>query len=152
MKRFILIFLIVLLVGCTKKEIKKEERILSKGELVCVYKESRVNENLIYSSYYSFKFNDNGILEGATNVELVEFDGSLDSVKDRYKKELLENIKEYNNIDGISVSKSIEKDKYYFTVDMDNSKMNNKTKEKFLLDKDRITLYNIFTNNKYTCE
>ena len=30
--------------------------------------------------------------------------------------------------------------------------MDDKTKEKFLLDKDRITLYKIFTQDKYTCE
>ena len=83
---------------------------------------------------------------------MVEFDGSLDSVKDRYKNELLNVIKEYNNIDGISVAKTIEKDKYYFTIDMDNTKMDDDTKERFLLDKDRITLYKLYTKEKYTCE
>ena len=30
--------------------------------------------------------------------------------------------------------------------------MNDETKNDFLLDQDRISLYNYYTNNKYTCE
>lgn len=153
MKKILLILIIILLTGCNNKKEEKEEKIISsKGELVCVYKEDRANENATYTSYYSFNFDNNGILKGATNLEMIEFDGTLDSVKKKYKDELLENIKDYKDIKGIKVSKTFEKNKYYFTVDMDNTIMSDEIKKDYLLDQDRISLYKIFTNNKYTCE
>lgn len=153
MKKVLIILIIFLITGCgNKKETKEEKKISSKGELVCVYKENRLNDNATYSSYYSFNFDNNGILKGATNVEMVSFDGSLDSVKKRYEKELLENVEEYKNIKGIKVSKKLEKDRYYFTVEMDNTKMSDEVKKEYYLDQDRITLYKMFTIDKYTCE
>ena len=52
MKKYILLLVIFLLAGCTNKEKSNDTKILSKGELICVYKENRINENLTYSSYY----------------------------------------------------------------------------------------------------
>ena len=86
MKKYLVLLFIILLVGCNKKEVVEDKEVISfKGRLVCGYKENRVNENVIYSSYYTFNFNDNGILEGANDVEMVEFNGTLDSIKDKDK-------------------------------------------------------------------
>ena len=153
MKKYLVLLFIILLVGCNKKEVVEDTEVISfKGRLVCGYKENRVNENVIYSSYYIFNFNDNGILEGASNKESVELNGALDSIKDKYKKALDESIKDYDDIKGIKVTKSIEDNIYSFTVDMDNTKMDDDIKKDYLLDYDRISLYKLFTNNKYTCE
>lgn len=152
-KLFLFIFLILIFTGCNKKEKEVEpKKVLSYGELVCVYKVQNTTDNTIYTSSYVFNFDDNGILNGATNKETIEFYNSLDSVKNEYKKNLEEILKEYDDIDGVNAKKYIEENKYYFEVIMDNSKMNDDIKKNYLLDQDRISLYNYYTNNKYTCE
>ena len=155
MKKITLLLLMLLLIsGCGKNKIKEEknEKILSTGDLVCGYKEERINENVIYSSVHIFNYNDNGILNGASNIESVEFNGTLDSVKDNYKKALEDNIKSYKDIEGVTVEKNIEKNKYSFEVKLDNKKMSEEKKEEYLLNLDRITLFKIFTGDGYSCE
>lgn len=155
MKKIIYILLVVILVsGCNskKKESKEEKTISSKGDLVCAYKLKNTSENTLYTSYYEYNFNDNGILNTAKNVEIIEFEDSSDEVKDKYKEEIKEIIKEYDDIDGIEVSTNYEDNKYSFTINMDKSNMDKDTIEKFMLDEDRLNLYNQYTDAGYTCE
>lgn len=155
MKKIILILLIILITtSCKKSEDtrEKQKKILSYGELVCVYKEQNTSDNTMYTSLYIFNFDNNGILNGATNRETIEFNDSSKEVKNDYKDNLEEAIKDYEDIKGIDVKKYIEENKYYFEVIMDNNKMSDEIKKDYLLDLDRINLYNKFTNNKYTCE
>ncbi len=155
MKKIIYILLCVFILSGCKKETKvekEEKNVSSKGDLVCAYKLKNTTENTLYTSYYEYNFNDNGILKGAKNVESIEFDNSSDKVKDSYKDEIKEIIKEYEDIDGIEVTTKYEDNKYLFTVIMDNSKMNKETIEKFLLDEDRVGLYTQYTDAGYTCD
>ncbi len=154
MKKYILLFILVLIIsGCKNKdEIKQDKKISSKGELMCVLNIDYKNQNAIYTSYYLFKFNDNGILNGASNVETVEFENASDYIKNKYKEQLLDIVEEYNDIKGIKVKKNLDKNKYSFEVSMDNSNMDDEVKEKFLLDMDRISLYKYYTEQNYTCE
>ena len=152
-KKLFSLLVIISIIGCGKKEEKIEtKKVLSYGELICVYKEQNNSDNTIYTSLYIFNFDNNGILNGASNKETIEFLKSNKDIKDKYKKSLDEIIKEYNDINGIEVKKELEDNKYSFEVIMDNNKMNDETKNDFLLDQDRISLYNYYTNNKYTCE
>ncbi len=155
MKKYLSLFFIVLLVsGCqSHKEETVSEKISSHGELICVYKENRVNENTLYTSYYLFSFNDQGILKGATNQEIIEFSSNTqDSLKKKYEQALEESIKTYDDIKGVSVTKKIEDDKYSFTVKMDNNEMDENIKADYSVDMDRINTYKKFTSMGYTCE
>ena len=152
-KKLLCLLVIIFIIGCGKKEEKIDtEKVLSYGELICAYKEQNNSDNTIYTSLYIFNFDNNGILNGASNKETIEFLKSNKDIKDKYKKSLDEIIKEYKDINGIEVKKELEDNKYSFEVIMDNNKMNDETKNDFLLDQDRISLYNYYTNNKYTCE
>ena len=154
MKKCLLILFMVLLVcSCKKNEDKKEEvKILSTGELVCGYKEQRVNENVIYTSVHVFNYNKNGILVDVKNIESVEFDGTLESVREKYKKALEEDVNNYKDIKGISVEKNLEKSKYSFEVNINKDEISEELKDKFLLTYDRKTVYKIFTADGYSCE
>ena len=153
-KTIYMLFILIILSGCKQntKEKEDDKKVLSKGDLVCAYKLRTTSENTIYTSYYEYNFNDNGILKGAKNVESIEFENSSDEVKENYKKEIEEIIKEYDDIDGIEVTTKYEDNKYSFTVVMDNSKMDEETISKFTLDEDRVGLYNQYTDAGYTCE
>lgn len=154
MKKYLFIIILILLVsGCKKnKEEKPVQKISSKGQLMCISKIDYTNQNVIYTSYYLFNFNDNGILKGASNVESVQFSNTPDHIKDKYKDELNNVIKEYKDIDGVEVKKDISDEKYSFEVSLDNTKMDEETKENFLLNLDRISLYKLYTSEGYTCE
>ena len=154
MKKVLCMLIIIILVtACNKKEeVLEEKNVSSKGDLVCAYKLKKSYENTLYTSYYEYNFNSNGILKSAKNVESVEFDNSSDEVKDNYKEEIKEIIKEYDDIDGIEVSTKYEDNKYYFTVNMDKNEMSEDTIKKFMLDEDRVSLYNQYTSAGYTCE
>lgn len=148
-----ILFILFIITGCGNKNLKEEEKnILSYGELICVYKAQNTSEKTIYTSSYVFNFDDTGILNGATNKETIEFYDSTKEIKDQYKNELDEVIKEYKDIEGIELKKSIENNKYSFEIIMDNNKMSDEIKEQYLLDLDRISLYKLFTKDKYTCE
>lgn len=154
MKKYLFLFFSILLItGCRhKEETIAKEKISSHGELICVYKENRVNENTLYTSYYHFSFNEQGILQGASNQEMIEFSSNtLDTLKEKYKQALEESIKTYDDIKGVSVTKKIEDDKYSFTVKMDNNEMDESTKTDYSLDMDRINTYKEFTSRGYTC-
>ena len=154
MKKYLIIcLLIICLCGCGKKEEKKEEKkVLSNGELVCGYKENRVNENVMYTSIHVFNYNNNGILESVRNIEGVEFAGTLESKKKEYKKALEEDVKSYDGIKGVSVTKKIEDNKYVFEVNINPKEVEDDKKEDFLLNFDRKSIYKIFTSEGYTCE
>ena len=148
-----LLLMIILISGCNKKEEEKEEEtVSSKGDLVCAYKLKTTSENTMYTSYYEYNFNNNGILKSAKNVESVEFDNTDEEVMKTYKDEIVEIIKEYEDIDGIEVSTNYEDNKYSFTVNMDKSDMSEETIKKFMLDEDRVGLYNQYTSAGYTCQ
>ena len=153
-KNIIFIILCIMLIGCKKKESTNNigKKVLSYGELLCVYKEQNVSDNTMYTSSYIFNFDKNGILNGATNKETIEFNNSSRDVKEAYKNNLEEIIKEYKDIKGLEVKKNIEDNKYSFEVIMDNNEMYDEIKKDYLLDQDRISLYNIFNNRNYTCE
>ena len=153
-KCLLLIMIFIILIGCKKKEKvdKEDTNVLSYGELTCAYKEQNISDNTIYTSLYIFNFDNNGILNGATNKETIEFSNSSKELKKTYKENLEEIMKEYEDIDGLEVKKYIEENKYSFEVIMDNNKMEDEIKKDYLLDQDRINLYQIFTEKKYTCE
>ncbi len=152
-KKLFSLLVIISIIGCGKKEEKIEtKKVLSYGELICVYKEQNNSDNTMYTSLYVFNFDNNGILNGASNKETIEFYDSNKDIKEVYKKNLDEVIKEYKEISGIEVKKELDNNKYSFEIIMDNNKMYDETKKDFLLDQDRISLYNYYTNNKYTCE
>lgn len=155
MKKYLsLFFILLLLSGCQqKKEETVSEKISSHGELICVYKENRVNENTMYTSYYLFSFNDQGILNGATDQEIIEFTSdTTDELKKIYKDVLEESIKVYDDVKGVSVTKKFEDDKYSFVVKMDNKEMDEEIKSDYSVDMDRINTYKTFTTRGYTCE
>ena len=152
-KKLFSLLVIISIIGCGKKEEKIEtKKVLSYGELICVYKEQNNSDNTMYTSLYVYNFDNNGILNGASNKETIEFYDSNKDIKEVYKKNLDEVIKEYKEISGIEVKKELDNNKYSFEIIMDNNKMYDETKKDFLLDQDRISLYNYYTNNKYTCE
>ena len=152
-KKLFSLLVIISIIGSGKKEEKIEtKKVLSYGELICVYKEQNNSDNTMYTSLYVFNFDNNGILNGASNKETIEFYDSNKDIKEVYKKNLDEVIKEYKEISGIEVKKELDNNKYSFEIIMDNNKMYDETKKDFLLDQDRISLYNYYTNNKYTCE
>lgn len=154
MKQFLFLFIMIFLIsGCRQQEkTTLDDKISSHGELICVYKENRVNENTLYTSYYLFSFSDQGVLKGATNQEVIEFSKTnVDDLKERYKVALEESIKTYDNVKGVSVTKKLDDDKYSFTVKMDNNLMDESTKEDYLLNMDRINTYKEFTKRGYTC-
>lgn len=154
MKKILTILLCILIIsGCKKKDVKKEEKnISSKGDLVCVYKVRYTNENSMYTSYYEYNFNSNGILSSAKNVESIEFEKDDEEIKEKYEKEIKEIIEEYKDIDGIEVSTSYEDNKYSFTINMDKDKIDKSLLNKYLLNEDRVNLYNIYNDAGYTCE
>ena len=152
-KKLFSLLVIISIIGCGKKEEKIEtKKVLSYGELICVYKEQNNSDNTMYTSLYVYNYDNNGILNGASNKETIEFYDSNKDIKEVYKKNLDEVIKEYKEISGIEVKKELDNNKYSFEIIMDNNKMYDETKKDFLLDQDRISLYNYYTNNKYTCE
>ena len=152
-KKLFSLLVIISIIGCGKKEEKVEtKKVLSYGELICVYKEQNNLDNTMYTSLYIFNFDNNGILDGASNKETIEFLKSNKNIKEKYKKNLDEIIKEYKDINGIDVKKELEDNKYSFKVIMDKNKMNDEAKNEFLLNQDRISLYNYYTNSNYTCE
>lgn len=152
-KIFVLFILIIVLCGCNKKEEVLEEPVISsKGELVCAYKKKNKNENTVYTSYYVYNFNNNGILKDVVDHEEIEFVDSSDEVKEKYEEEIKNIIEEYKDIEGITVKENYDKDKYYFEVNIDVTKIDANIKEDYLLNEDRISLYKFYTNNMYTCE
>lgn len=155
MKKYLsLLFILLLVSACQQKEEEKvNEKISSHGELICVYKENRVNENTLYTSYYLFSFNDQGMLKGATDQEIIEFTSdTTDELKSKYKKALEESIKIYDDVKGVSVIKKFEDDKYSFIVKMDNNEMDEEIKNDYSLNMDRINTYKTFVARGYTCE
>ena len=154
MKKYLIILLFILIIsGCKGKEVKKEDKnISSKGDLVCVYKIRYANENTLYTSYYEYNFNSNGILNGAKNVESIEFEKDDAELKEKYKKDIEEILGEYKDIDGIEVTTNYEDDKYSFTVNMNKDEIDKSLLEKYLLDEDRVNLYSIYNDAGYTCE
>ena len=154
MKKILTILLCILIIsGCKKKDVKKEEKnISSKEDLVCVYKVRYTNENSMYTSYYEYNFNSNGILSSAKNEENIEFEKDDEEIKEKYEKEIKEIIEEYKDIDGIEVSTSYEDNKYSFTINMDKDKIDKSLLNKYLLNEDRVNLYNIYNDAGYTCE
>lgn len=155
MKKYLsLLFILLLVSACQQKEEEKvNEKISSHGELICVYKENRVNENTLYTSYYLFSFNDQGILKDATDQEIIEFTSdTTDELKSKYKKALEESIKIYDDVKGVSVIKKFEDDKYSFIVKMDNNEMDEEIKNDYSLNMDRINTYKTFVARGYTCE
>lgn len=152
-KILISLFVILVMCGCkNEEEYTKEPIISSKGELKCAYRKQNTNENTIYTSYYIYEFNNYGILKSVFNHEEVEFNNSKEEVKEQYKESIKDIIKEYKDIKGVSVTDKYEKDKYYFEVNIDKEKADEETKEKFLLNEDRISLYKIYNSNQYNCE
>lgn len=154
MKKYVWIFIVLLICGCSnsKEEQDKEENISSTGELICIYKENRVNENTMYTSYYLFNFSEQGILKSVVNNEEIVFEDTDEEVKENYKLALNQTIKEYDDISGIKLSKKIEDDSVSFNLDMEISKMDEETINEYGFNLDRINLYKTFTNNNYTCE
>ncbi len=150
---FILIFLIIV-TGC-KKSTKENviQKISSTGELLCVYKEQRTNEDTLYTSYYLYEFNENGILKNVINNESIEFFNSEDDeLKKKYKEDLEDIIKDYDDLEGISIKKNLDKDIYSFEVSIDVAKTDDNSKELFLLNIDRINLFKYYKSKGYTCE
>lgn len=154
MKKYLMLCIcLLLLVGCDKKEEEKpKEKVLATGELLCVYKEQRTNINTMYTSSYQYNYNKNGILESAINREKLEFNDASSETKEYYEEMIKEANKDYDNIKGVKSEITLEEDKYSLTVTMDIKDMDDETKEKYLVNIDRITAYNLFTDMGYTCE
>ena len=154
MKRQIFILLaLIILTGCKKDNLETEiKKISSTGKLLCVYKEQRTNEDTMYTSYYLYNFNSNGILEEVINNESIEFNTDSSDLKKSYKEELEEVLKEYEDIDGLTVKKNIGDNKYTFEVNIDVKNTDDITKEEFLLNIDRINLYKFYNTKGYICE
>lgn len=155
MKKLLMLFIcIIILCGCEKneEEIQEETVISSKGELTCAYRKQNKDEDTIYTSYYIYDFNNNGILKNVINHEEIEFVDSSDEVKEKYKNSIEDIRNEYEDVDGINFEENYEENKYYFEVKIDVTKIIPNIKDDYLLNEDRISLYKFYTNNMYTCE
>lgn len=153
MKRFLFLITILLIItGCNKKEEKKIEIIPATGELLCVYKESRINENTMYTSEYTYSYDKNGILIDVRNREKIEFQKEDKELKKTYSKALDEAKDDYKNIKGITTSVEKEDNKYVLTINIDKEQLSKDKYEDYLVNYDRVNTYKIFTNMGYTCE
>ena len=154
MKKILIIFILLILSGCNNTKTGNEpvNKIKSTGKLSCIYKSKNTNEKTIYTSYYEYNFDNNGILRGLTNHEEISFDKAKEDIKKKYKESIEEVIKEYKDIDGIMVETMYEEDKYYFEVKVDKDKISENLYKDYYLDEDRITLYNLFVSKDYTCQ
>lgn len=153
MKKILLIFvLLVIITGCKEKEEEKREVIKSTGDLECVYKESRVDEDSMYTSRYLYKYNKNGILEEVINDEIVEFNENDKELKKTYSDLMKKANDEYKGINGVSTSTNISDNKYVLTITINPNKLDEDKKEDYLVNYDRINTYKIFKNLNYTCE
>lgn len=153
MKKFLIIIAMILIItGCGKKEEQEVEIIPSKGELLCVYKESRVNENTMYTSEYTYNFNENGILTTVRNREKIEFQKDDKDIKEKYSKAITEANDEYKDIKGIKADTSKEDNEYILTIEIDKTKLDKDKYEDYLVGYDRVNTYKIFTDMGYTCE
>ena len=154
MKRIIaLLFILCLISGCSKEKTDdNKERISSTGELLCGYKENRVDENIYYSSLYQYKFDEHGILSEIVDKEIIEFEKDDKQIKKDYEKELNEAMKDYKDKKGVKASKKLEDKKYTITITIDVKELNEEDKEDYVIAEDRITAYKVFTAAGYTCE
>lgn len=154
MKKIIILLIMLIMSGCSKKEEMPEDtvKIMATGQLVCAYKEKRTNDNTLYTSLYQFNFNDNGILLSAVNQETIELKDATKEVKDNYTKLIDKTMEEYKDIDSVEAIKEINDDIYKMIINIDVPKMDKEMREKYLVNYDRINTYKIFTNMGYTCE
>ena len=154
MKKYLCILVVVLAItGCSKDQpVNNKNRISSTGELLCGYKENRVDENLYYSSLYQYKFDKNGILTEIIDNEIIEFEKNDKEIKKDYEKELNEAMKDYKDKKGVEATKKLEDKKYTMTITIDVDKLSEEDKEDYIVAEDRITAYKIFTAAGYTCE
>jgi hypothetical protein len=153
-KIFYLLFILILITGCSKKEEETTDtkRIKSTGDLICGYKENRVDEKLYYSSLYQYKFDKNGYLTTIIDMEVIEFEEDDKKIKEDYKKELETALNDYKDKDGVKAEKSLDDKKYTMTITIDVDKLKEEDKENYVLASDRITAYKIFETAGYTCE
>ena len=155
MKRILCLMVIVCIItGCSKKEqaVDNKTRISSTGELICGYKENRVEENIYYSSLYQYKFDNNGALSEIVDTEIIEFLKEDKEIKKDYEKELNEAMKDYKDKKGVKATKKLEDKKYTMTITIDVDKISEEDKEDYIVAEDRISAYKIFTAAGYTCE
>lgn len=151
-KIFLILVLLCFISGCKKEEKDAEEKVLSTGELVCAYKENRLNDNTLYTSLYQYNFNDNGILEELIDAERIEFIGTKEETKEKYLKELDDTIKKYDDIEGVKATKEVEDDKFTILIVVDPKKIKDNLKEDYMVNYDRVNTYKLFTDMGYTCE
>ena len=154
MKKYLTIIVVLLLLtGCSKEEpVGSTKRISSTGDLICGYKENRVDEKTYYSSLYQYKFGKNGILTEIIDKEIIEFEEDNKTVKDDYKKEMDTAMEDYKNKKGISAETKLEDKKYTMTITIKVDELDEKDKDDYLVAEDRITAYKIFNAAGYTCE
>lgn len=153
MKKFlVLIIIISIITGCNSKEKEEEVNIIpATGELLCGYKESRVDENTMYTSQYTYNFNSNGILNSVENKEIIEFQKNDKEIKKKYDKAIDEAKEEYKDIKGITTNIEKENNKYVLTITIDKDSLDKESYEKYLVNYDRVNTYKIFTSMGYTC-
>lgn len=154
MKKFLILIIVLLIItGCTtnKSDEKETEIITATGELLCGYKESRINENTMYTSQYTYNFNSNGILISVENKEIIEFQKDDKDIKKKYTEALDEAKEEYKDIKGITTSIDKDDNKYVLTINIDKNELDKDNYEKYLVNYDRVNTYKIFTSMGYTC-
>ncbi len=153
MKKICFVIIILLVItGCNKKEKEEVEIIPAKGELLCVYKESRIYENTMYTSEYTYNYDNNGILTSVRNREKIEFQKEDKEIKEKYSKALKEAKDDYKDIKGVTTSIDKEDNKYILTINIDKDKLPKEKYEDYLVNYDRVNTYKIFTSMGYTCE
>ncbi len=151
-KKCLILFLFILVSGCSKTKEEVAPKISSTGKLTCTYKLEKTAEKTLYTSEYVYNYDDNGFLTDVIDNEVIEFNDTSDEIKKTYQELVDITLKEYSSIDGVHAEKKLDDNKYVIKIVMDVDKMDSKIKEDYLVSYDRINTYKIFTDMKYTCQ
>lgn len=152
-KIYLFVVIIILLTGCNKKEKEIQEKvILSTGTLECVLKENRTYNNSLYTSYYIFNYNKNGVLETVENREILDVKNVEKKEKENYKSSYLKTIEDTKKIDGVTLEDLSKENIYEIKIIYNISKMNKEDIEDYGFDLDRKSTYILYEKERYTCE
>ncbi len=152
-KLIVLVIFCFIVIGCSNKDKDTEEKlVLATGELDCVYKEQRTNINTLYTSYYKFNYNNNGILIDIVDKEILTFDNATDETKQSYLELMKEAAKSYDDVSGIKANTEFSDEEYTMTISLNVSDMDEENKNDYFANYDRIQVHDIFTDMGYTCE